>query len=534
MCKKVINKAESVVRTPRPRDKFRSNRAKDRKFCKVWLAITGKFPLSRVLKPSMMYLCAMNLKSELTHPLFGLIGKTADRHKTKVYVVGGFVRDLLLKRPSSDVDCVVMGNGIELCREICAQIEKMDGQSPVMQEFDRFGTCKFDYAGWVVEFVGARRETYQAGSRKPVVEEGSMEEDSMRRDFSINAMAVSLNKTTFGELHDPFQGLEDLQKQLIRSHRDPDESFKEDPLRMLRAIRFATQLFFDIEAETFAAITRQKEHVASLSAERIVEELHKIILSPKPSYGFKLLDAAGILGIIFPELCRLKGVEIINGKAHKDNFEHTLEVLDHVAYAHGNLWLRWAALLHDIAKPKTKRFEEGRGWTFHGHEFIGGKMVPDIFRRFKLPVDENMHFVKKMVELHLRPISLVEDIVTDSAVRRLLFEAGDDIEHLMTLAKADITSKNREKVQRYLRNFEMVEGKLKELEEKDRIRNFQPPVSGSDIMEYFHLPPCAEIGIIKTRIKDAILDGIIENDRQQAWNLMLEIGKELGLSCAKS
>lgn len=475
----------------------------------------------------------MNLKEKLSQPVFGLIEKVADRNGKQVYVVGGFVRDLLLNRPSSDVDCVVTGNGIALCRELCAEIEKKYKTKPILQVFEQFGTCKFEYDGLEMEFVGARRETYTPGSRKPMVEEGTIEDDQRRRDFSINAMALSLNKTTFGELTDPFNGLEDLDRQLIRSHRDPEQSFEEDPLRMLRAIRFATQLFFDIEAETFEAIIRQKEHIGELSAERITEELNKIILSPKPSYGFRLLDAAGLLEIIFPEMCALKGVEVRNKKAHKDNFEHTLEVLDHVAYAGGSLWLRWAALLHDIAKPRTKRFEEPRGWTFHGHEFVGAKMVPGIFRRFKLPMDENMRFVKKMVELHLRPIILAEDIVTDSAVRRLLFEAGEDINSLMTLAKADITSKNREKVQRYQNNFVIVERKLKEIEEKDRIRNFQPPVSGSDIMEYYGIPPCEEIGIIKTRIKDAILDGVIGNDREQAWNMMLAIGKELGLPCPK-
>ncbi|MCH5243273.1 MAG: HD domain-containing protein [Lentimicrobiaceae bacterium] len=475
----------------------------------------------------------MNLKEKLTHPVFSLIEKVADRNRHQVYAVGGFVRDLLLNRPCADVDCVVMGNGIELGRELCEEIEKKQGSKPDLHEFGQFGTCKFEFEGLEIEFVGARRETYTPGSRKPTVEAGTIEEDQWRRDFSINALALSLNKATFGDLTDPFNGIEDLQNQTIRSHRDPDQSFEEDPLRMLRAIRFASQLFFDIEPETFDAIIRNKEHIRSLSAERITEELNKIILSPKPSYGFKLLDAAEILPVIFPELCTLKGVETRNKKSHKDNFEHTLEVLDHVAYANGNLWLRWAALLHDIAKPKTKRFEEPRGWTFHGHEFIGGKMVPGIFRRFKLPMDENMRFVKKMVELHLRPIILAEDIVTDSAVRRLLFEAGEDIDSLMALAKADITSKNREKVLRYRNNFVIVERKLKELEEKDRIRNFQPPVSGNDIMEYYGLAPCAEIGIIKTRIKDAILDGEIENDRQQAWALMLKTGEELGLSCPK-
>ena len=474
----------------------------------------------------------MNLEKELKHPVFSIIRQVAGKEKSQTFIVGGFVRDLLLHRPCSDVDCVVIGDGIKLSRAICQEIGKQTGHRPELLEFAQFGTCKFHYKDMEMEFVGARKETYLPSSRKPVVETGTLEEDQMRRDFSINAMAISLNDGSFGLVSDPFNGLEDLEHQTIRVHRDADVSFSEDPLRMFRAIRFASQLFFDIEPQTFDAIVRNAGRCRILSAERITEELNKILLSPKPSYGFKLLDAAGLLPIFFPELTALKGVEVRNGKAHKDNFEHTLEVLDHVAFAGGDLWLRWAALLHDIAKPRTKKFEEPRGWTFHGHEFAGGKMVPGIFRRFKLPMDENMRFVKKLVELHLRPIILAEDIVTDSAVRRLLFEAGEDIDKLMTLAKADITSKNHEKVVRYRNNFTIVEKKLKELEEKDRIRNFQPPVSGTDIMEYFGIAPCAEIGIVKTRIKDAVLDGLIGNNREEAWAMMLRIGEELGLKAA--
>ena len=471
----------------------------------------------------------MNLKDKLLHPIFPLIRHIAEREAIPVYVVGGYVRDLIINRPSNDIDCTVMGDGICLGRETCKEIGLRTGSPPSLQEFKQFGTCKFQYETTEIEFVGMRKETYTQGSRKPHVEAGTLEDDLHRRDFSINAMAVSLNKDGYGELIDPFNGTEDLERQIIRSHRDPDQSFVEDPLRMLRAIRFASQLYFDIDPDTFDAIVHNANEIKNLSTERITEELNKLILSPKPSYGFKLLDAAGLLKMFFPELVVLKGVETRNGKAHKDNFEHTLEVLDHVAYAGGGLWLRWAALLHDIAKPKTKHFEEPKGWTFHAHEYIGAKMVPGIFKRFKLPLDDNMRFVQKMVELHLRPIILAEDIVTDSAVRRLLFEAGDDIDSLMMLAKADITSKNREKVARYRNNFIVVERKLKEIEEKDRIRNFQPPVSGQDIMEYFAIPPCREVGLIKDQLKDAILDGVIGNDRQEAWDMMLRLGAELGL-----
>lgn len=479
-----------------------------------------------------MEILKMNLKDRLTHPVFALIGQVADSLQTETYLVGGYVRDLLLQRPSADIDCVTVGDAVSVAQKICQEIARQYAEEPQLQIFPQFGTCKFRFRELEIEFAGSRKETYQSDSRKPSVCPGTLEDDQKRRDFSINAMALSLNRDRFGQLLDPFNGLEDLQNRMIRSHRDPDQSFSEDPLRMFRAIRFASQLYFDIEPDTFEAIIRNAPRIGILSAERITEEFNKLLLSPKPSFGLRLLDAAGLLPLFFPEIEALKGVEVRQGKSHKDNFEHTLEVVDHVSYASGDLWMRWAALLHDIAKPRTKRFENARGWTFHGHEFVGGKMVPGIFKRMKLPADGPMRFVRKMVELHLRPIILAEDIVTDSAVRRLLFEAGDDIDKLMMLAKADITSKNREKAARYRNNFVIVEKKLKELEEKDRIRNFQPPVSGNDIMEYYRLPPCHEIGIIKDRIKDAILDGKIENDREQAWDMMLRLGSELGLDKA--
>ena len=471
----------------------------------------------------------MNLKEKLSGPVFWMIRKTAGETHAEVYVVGGYVRDLLLHRPSSDIDCVVLGNGVDFARKVCDGLAAQGGETPHLSVFEQFGTCKFEYNGMDIEFVGARKETYTPGSRKPQVSEGTLEDDQHRRDFSINAMALSLSNGNFGELLDPFHGLEDLEAHCVRSHRDPDQSFEEDPLRMLRAVRFASQLYFDIEPDTFEAIMRNAAQIKTLSAERITEEFNKILLSPQPSYGLRLLDAAGLLGLFFPEMLTLKGVETIKGKSHKDNFEHTLEVLDHVAYAHGDLWLRWAALLHDIAKPRTKRFDAVRGWTFHSHEFVGGKMVPDIFRRFKLPLDEHMRFVRKMVELHLRPIILAEDIVTDSAVRRLAFEAGEDIDALMTLGRADITSKNREKVARYKNNFVIVENKLRELAEKDYFRNLQPVVSGTDIMDHYGLPPCKEIGVIKTRVKDAVLNGDIANTVEENWALIREVAKELGL-----
>lgn len=475
----------------------------------------------------------MNLSEKLKHPIFEIISKVSEQEGKEVYVIGGYVRDLILNRPSPDIDCVVLGSGLEFANSVCRYIERTQNITLALNEFKTFGTAMFKYQGYDIEFVGARKESYSENSRKPSVENGSLEDDQNRRDFTINAMALCLNKGRFGELVDPFYGLYDLDNQIIKTPLDPDITFSDDPLRMFRAIRFATQLYFDIEPDTFAAIERNAHRVEILSKERISEELNKILLSPKPSYGFKLLDVSGLLKLVFPELLALKGVEKIGNKAHKDNFEHTLEVLDNISQVTNNLWLRWAALLHDIAKPKTKRFDNKLGWTFHGHEVIGAKMVYNIFQNFKLPLNEKLKYVQKLVNLHLRPIILAEDIVSDSAIRRLLFDAGDDIDDLMILCKADITSKNREKVLKYRNNFSLVEKKLKEIEEKDRIRNFQPPISGDYIMEYFDLQPCAEIGIIKTRIKDAILDGNIANNREEAYGLMLVIAAELGLKKEK-
>lgn len=471
----------------------------------------------------------MNLSDKLTHPVFERLSEAAEAHHAEVYVVGGYVRDLLLNRPSPDIDCVVVGNGLEFARQVCAHIAEKEGVLPTVTEFKNFGTARFRYHDTEIELVGARKESYRRNSRKPIVEDGTLDDDQKRRDFTINALAISLNKAAYGTVIDPFEGLQDLSDGILRTPLDPDITFSDDPLRMLRAVRFASQLYFDIEPETFEAIRRNAYRVEILSGERITEEWNKIMLSPQPSYGFKLMDASGLLPLLFPEMAALKGVERRGNKGHKDNFEHTLGVLDHVAYAGGDLWLRWAALLHDIAKPRTKRFDPVQGWTFHGHETLGAKWVPEIFRRFRLPLGEPMKFVQKLVGLHLRPIALVEDEVTDSAVRRLLFEAGEDVEALMTLCKADITSKNSEKVQRFKRNFELVEEKMREIEEKDRIRNFQPPVSGTDIMEHFNLPPCHEVGEIKNRIKDAILDGVIPNEREAAWAFMLKTAAELGV-----
>jgi poly(A) polymerase len=468
-----------------------------------------------------------NYREKLTNPVFECIGTISDQEGLETYVVGGFVRDLLLdrKREKADIDIVTVGSGIELAQKVAARLHP----KLKVTVFKSFGTAMFKYNDVDFEFVGARKESYRSDSRKPIVEDGSLEDDQKRRDFTVNALAISLNKDNYGELLDSFHGVEDLHKKLIRTPLEPDVTFSDDPLRMLRAIRFATQLNFRIEASTLMAITRQKSRISILSIERITDEINKIILSPVPSLGFKLLDKTGLLAIILPEIQNLKGREIRNGIGHKDNFYHTLEVLDRISKNTDDLWLRWSALLHDIAKPIAKRFDEKLGWTFHAHNFIGEKLVPALFTRLKLPLNEKMKYVQKMVSLHMRPIVLSEEIVTDSAVRRLLFDAGDDIDDLMLLCEADITSKNPEKVNLFHSNFQLVREKLKEIESRDAIRNFQPPVTGELIMETFGLPPGKEIGIIKSAIKEAILEGEIHNNYEEAYNFMLEKAKALGL-----
>ncbi len=458
-------------------------------------------------------------------PVMHLVGEVADEIGRECYVVGGYVRDIFLARPCNDMDFVTIGSGIEVAKAVAHRL----GKRAHLAVFRTYGTAQVKTRQWELEFVGARRESYHRESRNPIVEDGTLDDDQRRRDFTINAMAICLNKGRYGELLDPFDGIGDLERRIIRTPLDPDITFSDDPLRMMRAVRFATQLNFDIYPETFEAIRRNAKRINIITRERIAEELMKIMRSGQPSRGWAMLDQCGLLPLIFPELAALKGVETVNGRGHKDNFMHTLQVLDNVAESSDNVWLRWAALLHDVGKARTKRWDAQLGWTFHNHNFIGEKMVPKIFSKMRLPLNEHMKYVKKLVGLHMRPIALVEDEVTDSAVRRLLFDAGDDIDDLMTLCKADITSKNQNKVQRFRENFDLVKQKLVDIEEKDRVRNFQPPVDGEEIMTTFGLTPSRPVGYIKDAIKDAILDGDITNDYASAYRLMIAKASELGI-----
>lgn len=465
----------------------------------------------------------------LDTPIFHQIGEVADHLGMECYVVGGYVRDLFLERPSKDIDCLVVGSGIQVAEELAKRL----GRGAHISVFRNFGTAQVKYKGQEIEFVGARKESYSHDSRKPIVEDGTLDDDLDRRDFTINALAVCLNRERYGQLVDNFNGLMDLEDGIIATPLDPDITFSDDPLRMMRCIRFSTQLNFLIEEDTELALIRNAERIKIISQERIIDELNKIMLSPSPSIGFVEMSRSGLLPIIFPELAAMEGVEVRNGRAHKDNFYHTLEVLDNVCHHGGEratLWLRWAALLHDIGKPRSKKWENGVGWTFHNHNYIGQKMVPTIFRRMKLPTDERMAYVAKLVGLHMRPIAIADEEVTDSAVRRLLFEAGEDIEDLMILCEADITSRNQQKKQRFLDNFQLVRQKLTDLQARDNYRTWQNPITGEEIMDTFGLSPCKEIGILKQAVKDAIWDSIIPNDHEAAYEFMLNKAKEMGLT----
>lgn len=462
----------------------------------------------------------------LNNNIFKIISEVAQPANDEVYVIGGYVRDQFLNRTSKDIDILVVGDGIGFAKKVKAHI----GQNVSFSVFKNFGTAQIKHKGLEIEFVGARKESYRANSRKPIVETGTLQDDQNRRDFTINTLAISLSNHNYGAFLDPFGGLEDLKKKIIKTPLEPGTTFSDDPLRMMRAVRFATQLNFKIEEKTKQALCDYRDRITIISAERITDELNKIMASQKPSVGFKLLSKSGLLQYILPELEELRGAETQDGIGHKDNFYHTLQVLDNLCLVSDDLYLRWSALFHDIGKPRTKRFEKKQGWTFHNHNFVGAKMLPRIFRRLKLPLNDKLSYVQKLVNLHMRPIVLAQDVVTDSAIRRLLFEAGDDIDDLMDLCEADITSKNQQKVRRYINNFKLVRQKLIEIEEKDHVRNFQPPVSGELIMKTFGLKPSKPVGEIKTAIKDAILDGEIPNDFDKAYAYMLKKGEELGLT----
>ncbi|MBK9257539.1 MAG: HD domain-containing protein [Saprospiraceae bacterium] len=488
-------------------------------FLNLWL------PYNLLLNKEIIHTLVFNIKKH-ERSIFELIQLSAKDLGFPVYLVGGYVRDRLLSRESKDIDVVCVGDGIALAEQLAGKLRPV----PHIVVYKRFGTAMLRHQNLEIEFVGARKESYRLNSRKPAVENGSLEDDQNRRDFTINALAVSLNEEDYGNILDPFNGLQHLEAKLIKTPLDPDKTFSDDPLRMMRAIRFSTQLDFVIDPETLKSIAKNKNRISIISKERIATELEKIILSDKPSRGFKLLFDTGLLNIIFPEMAALQGVEVRNNIGHKDNFYHTLEVLDNISKDTDNLWLRWAAILHDIAKPPTKRFDEGLGWTFHGHEALGSVMVPRIFKRLKLPLDQKMKYVQNLVLLHLRPIALTNGNVSDSAVRRLLFDAGEDIDDLMTLCKADITSKNEGKVIRFKENYRELEEKIKEVEEKDQIRNWQPPISGEDIMNTFKLSPSREVGILKNAIREAILDGIVSNNYEDAYKFMIKKAAELNIN----